>query len=91
LRTAFKFPSCCFTKSIDLVGTFLCRCVWRWSSPLATFEAVKGTCFGTLVGTMKRPCDLSALKCWWWVWRLCHYGVDAVCDGREHHVDSGCR
>jgi hypothetical protein len=41
---------------------------------------------------MRRPHDLSSLKCWWWVWRLCHYGVDVVFDGSELHVGySGCR
>jgi hypothetical protein len=65
---------CFFIKSIDLCRRVLWRCVWRRWSPLA----VTATCFGTFVGTMRRPHDLPALKCWWWVWRLYHYGVDAV-------------
>ena len=58
---------------------------------MADFEAATGTCFGRSVGMMGRLQDWSALKCWWWIWRICNYGVDAVFDGSERHVDSGCR
>jgi hypothetical protein len=41
---------------------------------------------------MRLPHDLSALKCWWWVWRLCQYGFYVLFNGSELNVDySGCR
>jgi hypothetical protein len=65
----------------------LWRCVLKWSSPLANLEAATATLSGTFLATMGRLHDLSALKCWRCVWRLCHYGLDAVFDGSEPRLD----
>lgn len=83
LRTACMFRVPCSHPAVlqvrwSLSAPVLWRCLWRWSSPLADIEAATGTCFGTLIGTIRRPQDLSLLKCWCWFWRVCNNGVDAV-------------